>query len=264
MNFTRCLAVISFLLWSSTSLGQISASPPSIVVLAATDWCPYSCANSKLTGKHRGVVVDYLEEIFKGLGIELKVQFYPWSRAISQARRGEDVHGLVSAVHSEAPDLLFTQVPTMSYRTCVFTRNDSRWQYDAPPSLKELRLGFIQNYGYGGALDEYILNPRGQDRLMGITGTGGVTQLSRMLMANRIDAFVSDPLVVAYDLREQDYHLKASACFKEYPFHLSLNPNLPWAQPLLNRLDTAFKLESSQEVLSDMITEYLHSEKQKP
>ncbi len=257
MRITQSIAIAFTLLWASASTGQ-TKEPPLTVVLAATDWCPYSCANSDVTGNRRGLVVDYLEEIFKQLGLELTVQFYPWSRAVSLARRGDQVHGLLSAVHSEAPDLLFSQVPTMSYRTCVFTRRDSSWQFASPSSLEQLRLGYIQGYGYGGFVDEFIAKHHKSEQLMGITGTGGVIQLSRILLAERIDGFVSDPLVVAYDLRHQDYHLKVSACFDEQPFHLSLNPRLTWAQGLMNRIDASFELQSSKEVLSEMITEYLH------
>ncbi|MGH1373969.1 MAG: substrate-binding periplasmic protein [Cellvibrionaceae bacterium] len=256
MSLAQSVAITFTLMWSSITLGQ-PKDLPTKVVLAATDWCPYSCANSDATGQHRGVLVDYLDAMFKGLGIELEVQFYPWSRAVALARRGDKVHGLLSAVHSEAPDMLFSQVPTMSYRTCVFTRKDSQWEYSSEQSFNALRLGYIQDYGYGGFVDEYIFSNQGLDHLMAITGNGGVMQLSRILRANRIDAFVSDPLVVSYDLRSENYQLKVSACFEEQPFHLSLNPDLAWAQALMNRLDASFERQSSREILGDMIADYL-------
>jgi len=235
---------------------------PDKVVLATTDWCPYSCADLQRSGGRKGIVVEYLEDVFEGLGIELEVQFYPWSRALMLARRGEHVHGLVSSVPSEVQGMLFTQVPTMSYRTCVFTLDSSSWRYESMQSLIELNLGYIQDYGYGGEVDDYIFMNKGRPNMLAITGNGGVVRLSRLLKAGRIDGFVSDPLVAVYEMGGVDHKLNMSACFEEFPFFLPLNPKLPWAQALINHLDGVFREETSQIILDGMVAEYLSREVQ--
>lgn len=233
---------------------------PDKVVLAATDWCPYSCADLERSEGHKGIVVEYLDEVFQGLGIELEVQYYPWSRALMLARRGERVHGLVTSARSEAPGMLFTQVPTMSFRTCVFTRSNFEWHYEGLQSLLDLNLGYVQDYGYGGVVDDYIRMNKGRPNMLSITGADSVVRLSRLLKAGRIDAFVSDPLVAVYEMGGVDKELKMSACFEEFPFFLPLNPNLPWASELSNYLDSVFQDESSQMILDGKIGEYLLKE----
>lgn len=201
--------------------------------------------------------MEYLEEVFRGLGITLEVQYYPWSRALLLARRGDRVHGLVSAVPEEIPGMLFTQVPTMSYRTCVFTLQQSYWQYHSMQSLIDLRLGYIQDYGYGDLVDYYIRMNHGRPNMLAITGNNGVLRLSRLLKARRIDGFVSDPLVVIYDLQGVDSQLKMSACFEELPFYLPLNPRLPWAPAVIERLEAVFREASSQILLEGKVDGYL-------
>lgn len=237
-----------------------SVALPSKVVLAATDWCPYSCADLERSGGRKGIVVEYLEDVFQQFNITLEVEYYPWSRALLLARRGDRIHGLVTSVPEEIPGMLFTQVPTMSYRTCVFTLNESQWQYESMQSLIDLRLGYIQDYGYGGLVDNYIRMNDGRPNMVSLTGNGAVARLSRLLKANRIDGFVSDPLVAVYELGGVDRRLTMSACFEEHPFFLPLNPRLPWASELIDRLNTVFREESSQMILDGKIEEYLSSE----
>lgn len=179
------------------------------------------------------------------------------TRALLYARNGEYVHGLLTAVPSEAPGLLFTSVPTMSYSTCVFTRTDSQWQYQSPNSLQELRLGYIQDYSYGPFMDEYINSYIGSDRLMVIASMGGIKQLSRILNAKRVGGFISDPLVALNELKYSDLDLKVSACFEQQPFFLALNPEFLWAAKLVKLLNEAFDQQGNKQVLSGLIEEYV-------
>ncbi|GAA5316478.1 MAG: transporter substrate-binding domain-containing protein [Candidatus Pelagadaptatus aseana] len=233
---------------------------PGKLVLASTDWCPYACARA---GKHsdantqQGIVVEYLAEILGDRGVELEVQFYPWSRAVANARQGNNIHGLLTAVPAEAPGLLFTSVPTMSYGTCVFTRENSGWQYQGLTSLEELRIGYIQDYSYGALMDAYINTHADSDQLMVITSMGGVKQLSRILQAGRIGGFVSDPLVALNELSASDISLKVSACFEQYPFFLALNPDNEWSAALIKWLNQAFADETQKLRLAKLIGGYI-------
>lgn len=100
--------------------------------LATTPWCPYTCGSS---GEDYGVVGHYIQEIFKQIDVELQIKSYPWSRAIELANAGE-VDGLLTATHSEAPNLIFSANPIANYHICFFTLPANPWRY-AP----ELQLG---------------------------------------------------------------------------------------------------------------------------
>ena len=78
------------------------------LTLASTDWCPYVCPAEE---PRPGIVAEYLTELLARQGVTLKVEHYPWSRAVYLASRGS-VDGLLTAAPGEAPGMLFSKQPT--------------------------------------------------------------------------------------------------------------------------------------------------------
>lgn len=114
------------------------AEIPKSIRLAAADWCPYTCPSDK----EPGIVVEYLQTILEPYDITIEVQYLPWNRVIKEVNTGR-ISGLVTAVPSEAPNLLFTTEATMDYRVCLFSRESSLWQYTDTSSLKTIFSGLL-------------------------------------------------------------------------------------------------------------------------
>jgi len=212
------------------SLDVWSDGLPSKVTLATTDWCPYACENGD---NFPGITHEYISRVFKDRNIELTIQFFPWTRAIQLAQSGK-VDGLLTAVKSEAPNLIFTSVPTDTYQMCFFTRWGNPWEYTNSDSLKSAKLGIIQNYGYGEPVDQHVQSS--PDRIYTITG-GGIPRLYKMLMSKRFDAFIDDSKVVRWALKGSVKDLKQVGCLASNPFYLAIHPDRPWAKPLVTWLD---------------------------
>ena len=78
------------------------------LTIAAIDWCPQLCPTSDLTlqtNKEKpDFIINIVNEIFKDCEFDLKIDYYPWSRAIKLVKEGK-VSVLLSPAKAEAPSL---------------------------------------------------------------------------------------------------------------------------------------------------------------
>lgn len=227
------------------------ASNHNTIRLATTDWCPYACENSELGN---GIVYDYVKYIGPGMEVKFEITFYPWSRAIKEVEAGSQ-DGLLTAIPSEAPHLLFTSAPTMHYQVCFFGHQKSNWRYRDVTSLPQIRLGVIANYGYGEPLDAYLSNPQAKPNIMQLTGNEGIQRLISLAVRQRIDSFAADSHVAGWVLREDPAkaELTQQGCLDSQRFYLALSPNIDGVKELLSSLDKAFANIDNQRYLSSEI-----------
>ena len=75
--FKKILLSISLIIFTS-----LSYSADKVVHLTSLDWPPYSGK----TLSDQGASVAVAKAAFKAMGYELKVSFYPWSRAVALAK----------------------------------------------------------------------------------------------------------------------------------------------------------------------------------
>lgn len=216
---------------------QTFAEPiPDTINLAATDWCPYAC----LKDSHKqGIAYDYMVYIMRQHSITVSVISYPWSRAIQEVKNGHS-HGLLTAVPSEAPNLLFTQQPMMNYQMCFFGLPGSRWRFNGSQSLSTVALGVVADYGYGEPLDSFIADYRNTN-VARLAGGNSIKRLTTLLEMGRIDALIEDVNVMNWYLIQQNKTpLVKLGCLSQRPFYMALAPEIPWANELIKILDTAF------------------------
>ena len=248
-------SILLFIWLLSISLFAFSQEPtaklPKIIHLATTDWCPYACDQEP--NHQAGIVHEYLTELFSKQGIQLKIEFFPWSRAIHQVNGGR-LDGLLTAVPIEAPNLLFTRTPTMGYQVCFYSKKSTEWSYSGAASLKDIKLGVIQDYGYGEPVDEYIKRTSSQG--LAIIKSGGMERLQRMLMAGRFDVFIGDRNVVSWRLKENMSVVRNAGCLTEIPFYMAFNPRKMWAAKLIKKLNDWLKLADNQAKLNSIKLQY--------
>ena len=235
----------------------VHAQLPTHIALASTDWCPYACETA--TAQH-GIVYDYITQVLKQQDIAVDIRFYPWSRAIGLANIGDTIHGLLTAVKAEAPNLLFTTTPIMSYQICFFSKPKKNWMYEGVDSLAGMRIGVISGYGYGSPLDEYINDPANRQFISTINGNNGVSRLISQLHIERIETFVEDKNVVQWTTRQ--YHLntrslKPSNCLSDNPFYLAIHTDLPGSQELITLLNRELAAPNNIALLNKITQQYL-------
>lgn len=228
---------------------------PGNIILVTTNWCPYACPNSE---ELPGIAYEYIQATLKQLGINVDIKSYPWTRAIKEVESGR-AHGLLTAVHEEAPSFLFTNTPTMSYQVCFFSTSQSQWRFQGVASLNAITLGAIKGYGYDAEIDEYIRNAHSNETVQLISGGKEISRFINMLDLKRIDAFLDDRYVAAWEAKTHrinfsDY--QNAGCLSENPFYMAFNPNLKWAEQLIKKLDLLFSKKENQAQLNKIVKKY--------
>lgn len=232
----------------------VEADIPSSIKLAATDWCPYTCDSKQ----EPGIVVEYLQEILAPHDIALDIRYLPWKRAIREVEIGK-FSGLVTAVSSEAPNLLFTSEATMGYSVCLYTNRSSSWQYINTSSLTDQVLGAALNYSYNESIDAYIDANKNTSKITTIVGENKISRFYSMLKSDRIDVFISDRYVAGWNAKKYSFDQKnvtINYCFEKNNFHFALNPDITWGQELIDLLNDLLSRDVNKKILSDIINRY--------
>lgn len=193
------------------------------LTLATTQWCPYTC---EFNGNKHGVVGELLASSLLTKDIHLKIEYYPWSRAIQLANL-DKVDGLLTATKEESPSLIFSKSPIGSYQMCFYTQDTNTWLYQADLNLGANKLAIVQDYGYGEPLDSYI-NENKNGNLLSISGDDSTNRLIKILQMGRADIIIEDNKVVQWTMNRNNLdssNLKNAGCLNEQPFYLALAPN---------------------------------------
>lgn len=216
----KFIVFVTLLFFSWLSEAKASAEKTTIK-LTITEWCPYVCDNSAI-GK--GIIYDYLSMILEPHNIELELEFMPWLQAITKVRSG-DADGLIAAVHVEAPDLTFTNVETMHYRMCFYTRPEDTWQYRGEESLAERKLTVVSGYGYGEPIDDYIRKEQNKNKVNTLENDNSVEAQINSLTEGKADTFIEDAFVVRWQTRKlTELPFRNAGCLKPVPFYMAFNP----------------------------------------
>jgi ABC-type amino acid transport substrate-binding protein len=222
------LAAATALLPARAFAAAPGAKPRPVVHLATLDWEPY--IGQKLPDQ--GYTAALIREAFRDQGWEVKIEFYPWARALHLARTGA-VDGLMPEYFnaSRKSEFLysfpFRGGPLVLYKrkgdAIAFSTDPDTDQDRALRPLKDKRFGVVRGYLNTPEFDAatYLKKEEAND---------DATNL-RKLVYKRIDLAVLDQRVAEYIIRTQ------------YPTYAAkLEPMLP---PLAeNPLYIAFSLKA--------------------
>lgn len=235
------------------------ADIPSSIKLAATDWCPYTCEPTTEDNQEEpGIVVEYLRTILSPYNIALEINYLPWKRAIQEVDIGKH-SGLITAVKSEAPNLLFTTTATMQYGVCLYSHSANNWKYDGISSLNDKILAVALDYSYNSELDEYINNYKDTAKITTVIGEDKISRFYSMIESHRVDVFVSDQYVASWNSKKYNidqYNIKRNKCFEKSAFYLAINPELTWGNEFVNLLNDLLSRKENQELLTKIIKRY--------
>lgn len=187
---------------SRPALAQSSQVSPTIR-LEGDVWAPYVM---DAASGHRGFIVDIAELVLTRAGYQVRFDAVPWSRALMNADRGA-IDGVVGIYFTQAREKGMV-VPNEEIGVSVntlYTRKESTWRFDGPPSLEAKRLAVVADYDYG-ELNPYVERLRkGNDERLHVGSGNDVLQRNlRMLLVDRVDVVVEDSIVVNYVAHHMD------------------------------------------------------------
>lgn len=172
--------------------------PKPVITIASDEWCPINCVPNS---KEEGIAIELARAIYEPLGYKVDYILMPWSRALDEVQTGK-LTAVVGAIKEDAPSFTFPHFPVTSTSDNLYMRNDRTGLYTSAESLKELRVGIIEDYAYGDVMMRHIKRYRNASDLIQVAkGEDALNENMRKLLAGRIDVLVESELVMNYTLR---------------------------------------------------------------
>jgi polar amino acid transport system substrate-binding protein len=181
-------ALLAFALILSASL---SFAEDKIIQLTSLDWPPYSSKSLD----QQGASVAVAKAAFKAMGYQLKVDFFPWSRAIALAKDSSSGYaGYFPDYYSDENAKNFIYSAAMGSSPLGFAeRKDKSINWTKLQDLKPYRIGVVQDYINAAEFDAMIANKT----LKSSVTTTDEKNLKK-LVGKRVDLAVVDKNVMNY------------------------------------------------------------------
>lgn len=156
------------------------------VRIATTEFPPYTSKQLP----HHGFINHIVTTAFANSGIQVELEYFPWSRALLEAKAGRfDAVSYSYPVQSRLAD--FSLSDTLVIDKSVFFKLKTRKLNfeDNFDVLSDLRLGVTRGYSYSPAFDAYLSS----SQVPHITVDNDLTNF-KLLLLSRIDVFPVEEL----------------------------------------------------------------------
>lgn len=186
MTMKKILISLGIIFFSS-----IGYSADKVVQLTSLDWPPYS---SKSLAE-QGASVAVAKAAFKAMGYDLKVSFFPWSRAVALAKDDKSQYsGYFPEYHSTdtAKDFIYSD-PMGSGPLGFAERKDKVINWSKLDDLKAYKIGVVQDYINTTEFDSMVAS-----KALKTSTTTSDTKNLLKLVNGRLDLAVVDKNVMNY------------------------------------------------------------------
>lgn len=169
-----------------------------VIKLTSLDWPPYSGESLK----NNGASVAVAKEAFKAMGHELKVEFYPWQRAVNLGLKNKAYNGYFPEYYSDGLDCNFSE--TMGKSPLGFAEQKAKpVTWSSMDDLGQYAIGTVRGYVNTAQFDQKVAS--GDIKVD--AATDDITNL-RKIAAGRLALAVIDKNVMNY-LLDTDASLKS-------------------------------------------------------
>ncbi len=158
------------------------------VTLTNGEWEPFLSEKYK----SHGVASVIVKEAFKLQDIDTKYKFYPWKRAMDNAKMGLQDGSVIWSKNKERErDFLFSKKPILTMDSVVFHLKSSDFKWEGKINIfKKYKLGTTGGYQSGEELDKAIK----EGEIEVDIATTDLTNFKKLLV-KRIDVFICDKRV---------------------------------------------------------------------
>lgn len=191
------------------SIQLVTASEGTFTV-AAGEWPPF--IGKKIN--HNGIVGSIISESFANEGMDIGYAFYPWKRAMEQAKKGDDdATAPWSMTEQRNKDFYFSE-PIIEEVNILLHRKDSTLKWNDITDLSQYKIGGTIGYFYGKEFEEAEKN-----KTLQVQRTNkDITNLKKLL-AGRVDIFVVEKNVANAMINKLTAQQKSELVMNEKPLN---------------------------------------------
>lgn len=185
--FARRLGYRALLL-SVVFMGAGAAAQTNQIAITTGEWPPYN--GKKLPGE--GFANAIVRAAFCEMGIEVRFEYFPWSRALKLAGDGSWDASAIWAFSEKRSRVLYYSVPIVEGQDVFYYRVGTDFDWQSLEDLHRWKLGGTIGYSYPA------LNDATGKILVPMERAPSDVLNFRKLLAGRIDVFVADRRVGEY------------------------------------------------------------------
>lgn len=176
------------------------------ITMVADNWCPFNCDP---TDENPGFFIEAAKLIFEPKGYKINYQIVPWTRAIEEVMAGK-YNILIAASLEETPDILFPKALDVSCGFNVFVRDDNPFIWRGVESIKDLRIGGVQDYVYSEAINAYIDENKSKagHKIQIMHGDTALPTNIKKLLGKRIDVLFENAAVLNHQFSQMGAELE--------------------------------------------------------
>lgn len=208
--------MVGALLLCALSPALRAAAPLPLIQLAADNWPPF--VTPALPGN--GLSGALVESVYQRLGYDLRIDYFPWKRAMEFGLHHPDYAGLLPVWRTpEREKLCYFSSSIGSTQTVLAYLKDGGVHPDSLAALRGQHVGIVAGYAYGEQFDA----ARERGELTVETGVNDETNVHKLLFG-RFSVIVIEKHVLDYLLRsaaftpgERSRVAYADRVFKERP-----------------------------------------------
>ena len=201
------------------------------------DYCPLICK----TGQQRGILADFLHEIYGPLGYKIDITFMPIKRAFVEYKNGL-YDGFIGGNKAQLSENLFPEYVTSPHSPIFYKLKTNPWQYKNIDSLNNVRIAAVGTYKHANAeVDNYLQSKKKNVVLIG--EKNHVKRYINLLRKGRVDSFIGGEFPTEYYLKEyklSDEIVPASKDIGVFNNYISISPKSKRAEKLLSQLNSQF------------------------
>jgi len=193
------------------------------IALSGIIRCPYVCSQEE---NKKGYIIDFAEAIFSQNNHTLTFMELPWSRALSNAKRG-DLDGLAGVYFRNVPSFIIPKKEQGFSELHFFVERDSTWNFEGFNSLQKISIGVTRDVSYG-PIDSYIDRYKNDKRYINtVSGTSTLSRTVKMILSKRTTATLEDLHVMRYHLHSnnQTTSLKAAGSLSGDNLYIAFPPS---------------------------------------
>lgn len=184
--------------------------------LTSLDWPPFS-GKSLDNG---GTFVTKVKQAFAQQGIDVSIDFYPWSRAVWLSKQHDTAYmGYLPEYAYQSDTFLFSDPVDTSPLVLIHPKGKI-FHYDKPQDLLGKRVGVVQDYVNTAEIDVLIAKRK---IISEVVTTDAVN--IRKVAAGRLDAAI-------IDVNVYHYLIKHDASLKGLDDLIDINPSIVEMKPL--------------------------------
>lgn len=160
------------------------------IYLTSLDWPPYTAEKIKF----QGMTSVILTTAFKEMGYEVKIDFYPWQRAVKSAKEGEKYIGYFPEYYSkDIENNFWFSDPIGEGPLGLVERKDGAIKWKSIKELANYKIGIVTEYVNTEEFDKMV--ERKELKTEDVTSD---IQNLKKVSAKRIEAAVIDRNVMEY------------------------------------------------------------------